>query len=778
VPAPTLAKELQAALRAAFDEATRRRHEYVTLEHLLLGLLGDPRAARGLRACGADLGRLRRELETYLSDTVEALPENVEPSPQTTLSVERVLQRAAIHVMSSDQQVIDGAAVLVQMFKERESRAVFLLESEGVTSFDLKQYFSHGITPERDGEEDEETEVAGEDGADRGGPDEEKEDGESDDPAKDPLAAYCTDLNAEAAAGRIDPLIGRRHELDRAVQVLCRRRKNNPVFVGDPGVGKTAIVEGLALHVHEGKVPDAIGDARIYALDMGALLAGTKYRGQFEQRLKGVLKRLQKIPGAILFIDEIHTIVGAGAVQGGSMDASNILKPALASGKIRCIGSTTYEEYKQSFERDRALARRFQKIEVGEPSEEDAVAILEGLRSRYEEHHHVTYAAGAIEAAVKLSSVHLRERLLPDKAIDVIDEAGARVRLDGGTEVTVADIERVVARIARIPEKTVSASERDKLRDLEGELKSRIFGQDRAIEAVVSAIKLSRAGLRSGEKPIGSFLFAGPTGVGKTELARQLAQVLGVELIRFDMSEYGERHTVSRLIGAPPGYVGFDQGGLLTDAVRKHPHSVVVLDEIEKAHPEIFNILLQVMDHATLTDNNGRKADFRNVVLILTTNAGARELATRTIGFGGATATARGATSANGPDLVDETKARSAIEKLFTPEFRNRLDAQILFRGLTPEVILRVVDKEIAQLQAMLDERKVRLEPSPAARAWLAERGYDPAMGARPMARLVEQQLKRKLADALLFGALRDAGGVARVDVEGDELVLHVDPAN
>jgi ATP-dependent Clp protease ATP-binding subunit ClpA len=755
MPSPILAKALQEALRTAFDEATKRKHEYVTLEHLLLGLLRDPVAMKGLRACGASLAHLRKELETYLAEHLAPVPDEVDLTPQTTVPVERVLQRAAIHVMSSDQKIIDASSVLVQMFREVDSHAVFLLTNEGVSAFELKQFYSHGAVQSDDDEDDddeEDLEELGPAGEPAG------EDAEDPGEAKDPLKAYTVDLHAEAVAGRIDPLIGRTDELARTVQILVRRRKNNPIYVGDPGVGKTAIVEGLALHILEGKVPDAIKDARVYALDMGALLAGTKFRGQFEQRLKGVIKKLQELPNAILFIDEIHTIVGAGSVQGGSMDASNILKPALASGRLRCIGSTTFEEYKASFDRDRALARRFQKVEINEPSATETVLILEGLRSRYEAHHGVVYEPGTFDAATKLSVLHLRERLLPDKAIDVIDETGAMVRLRGGKSVSVADIEHIVAKTARIPEKNVSSSDRDKLLHLDDELHKVIFGQDDAIAQITASIKLSRAGLRSADKPIGSFLFAGPTGVGKTELAKQLAAAMGVEFLRYDMSEYSERHTVSRLIGAPPGYVGFDQGGLLTDAVRKHPHAVVVLDEVEKAHPEIFNILLQVMDHATLTDNNGRKADFRNIVLIMTTNAGARDLATHSIGFGGGAG-------------VDESKAKTAIEKLFTPEFRNRLDAQILFRGLTPDIILRVVDKEVAALQAQLDEKKVTVTLTPAARAWLATHGYDPAMGARPMARLVEQQLKKALAEALLFGDLRN-GGTAEFGVAADDKSL------
>ena len=757
---PIIGKELQAALRTAYDEAAARRHEYVTLEHLLLGLLKNARAKEGLKAVGVNFARLKKALEKYLDETFDRISEEVALNPQTTVGVERVLQRAAIHVISTDQEIIDGGNVLVQMLKEEESHAVYLLKQEGVEAFALKQFYSHGVTPEKG-------ESEGEAGAPGGAHDDEEEGAP---PPADPLAAYTVDLLAEAKEGRIDPLIGRGPELERTVQVLARRRKNNPIFVGDPGVGKTAIVEGLALRIFEGKVPSVLKNAVIYSLDMGALLAGTKFRGQFEERLKAVMKKLQEHENAILFIDEIHTIVGAGAVSGGSMDASNILKPALASGRIRCIGSTTHQEFKGSFDRDRALARRFQKIEVGEPSVDETILILEGLRSRYEEHHGVVYGEGVFEAAAKLSSVHLNDRLLPDKAIDVIDEAGAIVRLreNGPKTVTVADIEKVISSIARIPEKTVSSSDRDKLQELEPMLKSFIFGQDEAIHQLVSSIKLARAGLRAPEKPIGSFLFSGPTGVGKTELAKQLAAALGVEFLRFDMSEYGERHTVSRLIGAPPGYVGFDQGGLLTDAVRKNPYSVVVLDEIEKAHPELFNILLQVMDHATLTDNNGRKADFRNVILILTTNAGAREMSVKNIGFGDAASHAH----------IEAHRAKGAIERAFTPEFRNRLDAWILFHGLSTEIILRVVDKEISLLQKTLEEKKVSLEVTTAARGWLAEHGYDPQFGARPMARLVEKELKRKLADALLFGDLKH-GGTVHVEVAESttELVLTVTAA-
>jgi len=761
---PSISRELQEALRRAFTLAQQQRHEYVTLEHVLLGLLDDPTVKEALEACGANLGHLRDGLTQFLEESMERLPEGVTVQVQQTLGVRRVLQRAAIHVVSSEQEVIKGATVLVQMWNEDESYAVYLLEQEGLTQFELKRFVSHGIVPERlsptTREEDEESRERG-DGDDEDGDD-------AGDSRKDPLEAYTTELVAEAEAGNIDPLIGRTAELERTMQVLCRRRKNNPIYVGESGVGKTAIAEGLALAIHEQRVPEVLADARVYSLDMGALLAGTKFRGQFEERLKGVLGRLQKEKNAILFIDEIHTIVGAGATSGGSMDASNILKPALASGKLRCIGSTTYQEYKH-IERDRALARRFQKIEVGEPSVDDAVQILKGLQPRYEEHHDVQYDEDAVEAAARLAAKHINERYLPDKAIDVLDETGAADRLRNADvrthRVTVNDVERVISKMARIPEKSVSSSDRERLRNLDQELKNVIYGQDEAIGKLVSAIRLSRSGLRNPEKPIGSFLFAGPTGVGKTELARQLAKVLGIELLRYDMSEYSERHTVSRLIGAPPGYVGFDQGGLLTDAVRKHPHSVVVLDEIEKAHPELFNILLQVMDHATLTDNNGRKADFRNTIVIMTTNAGAREMSKGRLGF------AEGQAVAPGARDVDESKAKGAVERLFSPEFRNRLDAWILFHGLSREVILRVVDKELKQLHDQLTEKNVTLQVSDPARGWLAEHGYDPSFGARPMGRLIEERIKRPLAEALLFGQLAE-GGRAHVDIGEGGLVL------
>ena len=753
---PTVAPELQQALRRAFTEAEQHRHEYVTLEHVLFGLLEDPEVVDSLVACGGNVKRLRTRLLEFLDNTLERIPEDADAQLQQTIGVRRVLQRAAIHVVSSDQRIIKGTAVLVQMFHERESHAVHLLMAEGLTPYDLKRYVSHGIRP---------------DGADENAPalpgEETDEEGE---PRSDPLEAYTTELTALAAQGAIDPLIGRQAELERTMQVLCRRRKNNPIYVGESGVGKTAIAEGLALAIHDKRVPTVLQSARVFSLDMGALLAGTKFRGQFEERLKGVIKRIEEIPDAILFIDEIHTIVGAGATSGGSMDASNILKPALASGKLRCIGSTTYQEYKH-IERDRALARRFQKIEVGEPSLPETIEILKGLQGRYEDHHGVKYDADAIDAAATLASRHINERFMPDKAIDVLDETGALDRLKPEGErthaVRVHDVERVVSKMARIPEKSVSSSDRERLRTLGDDLKSVIFGQDEAIEKLATAIRLARSGLRAPEKPIGSFLFAGPTGVGKTELAKQLARILGVELLRYDMSEYAERHTVSRLIGAPPGYVGFDQGGMLTDAVRKHPHAVLVLDEIEKAHPDLFNILLQVMDHATLTDNNGRKADFRNVILILTTNAGARDMARTNIGFDTDTAGSK--------RDIDESKAKGAIERTFSPEFRNRLDAWIPFRGLTREVILRVVDKELGLLQGQLDDKRVTLDVSDAARAWLAEHGYEPAFGARPMARLVEDRIKKPLAEALLFGALRE-GGRAHVDCAEGGLRIEYPP--
>jgi ATP-dependent Clp protease ATP-binding subunit ClpA len=745
VAGPLIAKELQASFRLALADAKRMHHEYLTLEHLLLALLKDGKTRQVLTACGANIRRLQKRLEDFLEQTVERLPAGVEADPQQTIGVERVLQRAAIHALSAEQKIIDGGDVLVAIFREDESHALYLLQQEGVSRLDLLNYVSHGAPREGFG---------GAEGQD-------DEEGAS--PQGDPLEAFALNLNVEAREGRIDPLIGRAMELERTVQVLCRRRKNNPLYVGETGVGKTAMAEGLALRIHEGGVPDALKGATIYSLDMGALLAGTKFRGQFEERLKAVLKALAKHPDSILFIDEIHTIVGAGATNSGSMDASNLLKPALASGRLRCIGSTTYQDFKGAFERDRALSRRFQKIEIGEPSVEETVQILEGLKPNYEAHHQVKYAPEAIRSAAELSAKHINEKFLPDKAIDVLDEAGAAERLRPVNErtgqVTVHDVERVISKMAKIPQKTVSASDRMQLGRLESELQAVIFGQNKAITELTAAIKLSRSGLRTSDKPIGSFLFSGPTGVGKTELAKQLARVLGVEFLRFDMSEYSEKHTVSRLIGAPPGYIGFEQGGLLTDAVRKNPYAVVVLDEIEKAHYDLFNILLQVMDHATLTDNNGRKADFRNVMLILTTNAGAQEMSEKVLGFGDAVS------------IHDGSKAKRVIERTFTPEFRNRLDAWIAFAGLSSEVILKVVDKEVGLLQKQLEEKKVVLKLSPEAMQWLAKHGYDPAFGARPMARLIDQSIKKPLAEALLFGELQD-GGTAHVDVSEDKLAL------
>ncbi|MBY0279452.1 ATP-dependent Clp protease ATP-binding subunit ClpA [Candidatus Binatia bacterium] len=753
--APSITQDLQTSLRQAIEEARKRRHEYLTLEHLLLALLDNPEVARMLEALGVDIETLRRELQQFLAEALETLPAGVHKPPEETPGIQRVLQRAAVHALSAERSSIDGPAVLVAFFREPSCHALYLLEQQGLTRLDVLRYVSHGLNPEGVGG----THPSGEPSDDR----DEVSSGGDDEPSpiRDPLGTFCTDLRQRAAEGKIDPLIGREAELERTIHVLARRRKNNPVFVGEPGVGKTAIVEGLARRLHEGTVPAVLKASTIYALDMGALIAGTKFRGQFEERIKAVLKALKQKPGAILFIDEIHTVVGAGATSGGTMDASNLLKPALANGELRCIGATTYPEYKASFERDRALERRFQKIDVKEPTVEETVQILKGLAPRYAEHHGVTYEDTALEAAAELSFKHINDRHLPDKAIDVIDEAGAadsilpeeRRKHVIGTH----EIELVVSKIARIPEKTVSVSAREQLERLEPELKKVIYGQDHAIEQLASVIKLQRSGLGHGERPIGSFLFAGPTGVGKTELAKQLAKILGVELLRYDMSEYMEKHTVSRLIGAPPGYVGFDQGGLLTDAVRKNPHAVVMLDEIEKAHPDLFNVLLQVMDHATLTDNTGRKADFRNVVLILTTNAGAREMASSSIGF---TGPGEGSGSSKG-----------AIERTFSPEFRNRLDAIVQFNPLDPVAIARVVEKNLGELHTQLAEKHVTLELSEAAKEYLAEKGFDRAFGARPMARLVEKVLKRPLADAILFGDLSE-GGKATADVVDGEIVL------
>jgi ATP-dependent Clp protease ATP-binding subunit ClpA len=746
-----ISRDLEVSLTLAVNEARRRRHEFLCVEHLLYALLHDSDVAEVIRHSGGDVPELKRQLEAFFDERLERLPESVESPPQHTLGFQRVIQRAAAHVQSAGKDEILGRNVLVAIFREADSHAAFLLEGQGVTRLDVLNYISHGISkiaeealpmPE-DGDEDEEV-VAEQPG-----------------PRRDPLAMFTTDLVARAAEGKIDPIIGRTAELARAARVLCRRRKNNPVFVGEAGVGKTALAEGLALQIHQGKVPPALAGARIYALDMGALLAGTRFRGDFEQRLKGVLGALRDKPGAILFIDEIHTVVGAGAASGGSLDASNILKPALASGELRCIGAATYHDYKSYFERDRALARRFQRIEVPEASVDETLEILNGLKGHYESHHGVTYTRASLRAAAELSGRYINDRHLPDKAIDVIDEAGAIVQMQPAKQrkktVGVKDIEQIVATMARIPPRSVSVSDRERLATLERDLKLTVFGQDDAITSLAAAIKLARAGLGHPEKPVGSFLFSGPTGVGKTEVARQLASVLGIEFIRFDMSEYMEAHTVSRLIGAPPGYVGFDQGGLLTDAVRKTPHAVLLLDEIEKAHPNLFNILLQVMDHATLTDNNGRKADFRNVIVIMTTNAGAQEIAAASIGFGG---------------RANEDKGAKAIERLFSPEFRNRLDAVIGFKSLELPIIERVVEKFISQLDAQLSEKKVFIQLTDTARRYLAEKGYDRTFGARPMARLIQTEIGRVLADDILFGKLRE-GGRVEIDLGEAGLVFH-----
>ncbi|HEY6907991.1 MAG TPA: ATP-dependent Clp protease ATP-binding subunit ClpA [Myxococcales bacterium] len=773
----SITKELESSLRLAFAEAKARRHEHVTLEHLLYALLRDPTATRILRSCGARLAELKRDLEQHLQETQPQLPEGSERDPEQTRAFQRVLERAAMQVQSSGKETIDAGSVLVALFRERDSHALYLLERQGVTRLDLLRYISHGALKVRD---ESGLRHAGDDDelhANPQGPGTEDEDGGL---ADDPLGAYCVDLIARAAEGRIDPLVGRKAELERTIQVLCRRRKNNPIYVGEAGVGKTALAEGLAVAIQEGKVPEVLKDAPLYALDLGALLAGTKFRGQFEERLKAVVKSLAEKPSAILFIDEIHMLVGAGATSGGSMDASNLLKPALANGDLRCIGSTTFSDFKASFDRDKALARRFQKIEVLEPSRDEAVQILQGLKSRYEEHHGVQYSEPALEAAVDLSAKHLVDRHLPDKAIDVIDEAGALQRMKPANErvpvIGVPEIEQVVAKIARIPPRSVSSDDKSALRSLAPDLKKVVYGQDAAIEALASAILLSRSGLGSPQKPIGSFLFSGPTGVGKTELARQLARIMGVPLIRFDMSEYMEKHTVSRLIGAPPGYVGFDQGGLLTDAIRKQPHAVLLLDEIEKAHPDVFDILLQVMDHATLTDNNGRQSDFRHVVLIFTTNAGARDMTAARVGFGAAARNFMVAGTKLGEKVASFDldsgpggDAKKAIERTFSPEFRNRLDGWIAFSSLPMEVVERIVDKQLDELRAQLKEKNVELELLPEARRWLADRGFSPQFGARPMARLIQTALKKPLAERILFGDL-DKGGKVVLGVADDRL--------
>ncbi|HED1574322.1 TPA: ATP-dependent Clp protease ATP-binding subunit ClpA [Enterobacter hormaechei subsp. oharae] len=731
-----LNQELELSLNMAFARAREHRHEFMTVEHLLLALLSNPSAREALEACSVDLVALRQELEVFIEQTTPVLPASEEErDTQPTLSFQRVLQRAVFHVQSSGRSEVTGANVLVAIFSEQESQAAYLLRKHEVSRLDVVNFISHGT---RKDEPNQASDPSGQINSN-----EEQAGGE------DRMENFTTNLNQLARVGGIDPLIGRDKELERAIQVLCRRRKNNPLLVGESGVGKTAIAEGLAWRIVQGDVPEVIADCTIYSLDIGSLLAGTKYRGDFEKRFKALLKQLEQDTNSILFIDEIHTIIGAGAASGGQVDAANLIKPLLSSGKIRVMGSTTYQEFSNIFEKDRALARRFQKIDVTEPSVDETVQIINGLKTKYEAHHDVRYTAKAVRAAVELAVKYINDRHLPDKAIDVIDEAGARARLMPASKrkktVNVADIESVVARIARIPEKSVSQSDRDTLRTLGNRLKMLVFGQDKAIEALTEAIKMARAGLGHDHKPVGSFLFAGPTGVGKTEVTVQLSKALGIELLRFDMSEYMERHTVSRLIGAPPGYVGFDQGGLLTDAVIKHPHAVLLLDEIEKAHPDVFNILLQVMDNGTLTDNNGRKADFRNVVLVMTTNAGVRETERKSIGL---------IHQDNSTDAMEE------IKKIFTPEFRNRLDNIIWFDHLSTEVIHQVVDKFIVELQVQLDQKGVSLEVSQEARNWLAEKGYDRAMGARPMARVIQDNLKKPLANELLFGSLVDGGQV------------------
>jgi len=747
-----LSSELEYCLNEAFQQARSERHEYMTVEHLLLALLDIPRVAEILQATGVELNRLRKDLKDFIDDSTPLLSTDDDQEVQPTLGFQRVLQRAVFHVQSSGKKEVRGDNVLVAMFGEKQSHAVYLLGLHNVSRLDVVNFVSHGLS--KSGEN------AGKTGDSVSGDETGEEQGKS------ALDSFAQNLNQRALDGKTDPLIGREAEIERTIQILCRRRKNNPLYVGEAGVGKTALAEGLAKLIVDGKVPAVLEDCTIHALDMGALLAGTKYRGDFEKRFKAVMAELQKDPAAILFIDEIHTIIGAGAASGGVLDASNLIKPVLGSGELRCIGSTTYREFRGIFEKDHALARRFQKIDVPEPSIPETVEILKGLQSRFEEHHNVRYTGAALQSAAELAARHLTERFLPDKAIDVIDEAGARVRLSDSLEegpqcIDVGEIESVVARMARIPPKSVSASDRDLLQYLERDLKLVIFGQDKAIGVLASAIKMARSGLREPEKPVGAYLFAGPTGVGKTEVTRQLAHALGIELIRFDMSEYMERHTVSRLIGAPPGYVGFDQGGLLTEAVSKNPHSVLLLDEIEKAHPEVFNLLLQVMDHGTLTDNNGRQADFRNVILVMTTNAGAADMSRASMGFMQQNHTSDG---------------MEAIKKMFTPEFRNRLDAVIQFDPLDRDSILRVVDKLVLELETQLEDHDVTLELEPEARAWIAERGHDPTMGARPMARVIQENIKRPLAEILLFGDLANGGDVRIVVEDDDTLGLVLTP--
>ncbi|MGE0113883.1 MAG: ATP-dependent Clp protease ATP-binding subunit ClpA [Steroidobacteraceae bacterium] len=740
-----LSSELELCLNEAFQAAREARHEFMTVEHLLLAIVDTPKIREILRACGADVVRLRKELQEFIDQTTPRLKEGDEREVQPTLGFQRVLQRAVFHVQSSGKKEVSVANVLVAIFSEKHSHAAYLLSMQEVARLDVVNFISHGLSKVGDEVAPKEKDEASPEAAERDG-----EGGSA-------LEKYATNLNKLAMEGRIDPLIGRQQEIERTVEILCRRRKNNPLYVGEAGVGKTALVEGLARLIVEGKVPEVLADCTVYALDLGSLIAGTKYRGDFEKRLKSVLSEVKKNPGSILFIDEIHTVIGAGAASGGVMDASNLIKPALANGELRCIGSTTYTEYRGIFEKDHALARRFQKIDVLEPSVPETVEILKGLRSRFEEHHGVRYEDEALKVAAELAARHINDRQLPDKAIDVIDEAGARLRLKPAGEresvVTVAMVEDVVARIARIPPKNVSTSDRDLLKNLERNLKLVIYGQDAAIESLAAAIKMARSGLNDQRKPVGSFLFAGPTGVGKTEVTRQLALALGVELIRFDMSEYMERHTVSRLIGAPPGYVGFDQGGLLTEQINKHPHAVLLLDEVEKAHPDVFNLLLQVMDHGTLTDNNGRKADFRHVIIVMTTNAGAYEMNRPAMGF------------VPGDNASD---GMEAIRRLFSPEFRNRLDAIIQFNNLDNRTIQRVVDKLLMEVESQLEQKGVQLHIDDSVREWLAIKGYDPKMGARPMARLIQESIKRALAEDLLFGKLVN-GGHAYISVGQDD---------
>lgn len=744
-----ISKELSATLGFAVKEAKKRRHEYVSIEHILFAILNDPNGVEIIENCGGDSENLVDALENFFDEKIERIPEGNDYVLQQTIGFQRVIQRAVNHARSAEKQEVAVADVLASIFLEKDSHAEYFLSSEGITRLDVLNYISHNITRDSFGDSPGGLVRPGKEERDRRR-------------QPNPLEQFTLNLIELAAADKLDPLIGRATELERTMQVLCRRRKNNPVFVGDPGVGKTAMAEGLAQKIQKEEVPDLLKDMEIFSLDLGGLLAGTKFRGDFEQRLKGVIAELQKKTKAILFIDEIHTIVGAGATSSGSMDASNILKPVLASGEIRCIGSSTFEEFKNHFEKDRALSRRFEKIEIMEPPVSETVQILKGLRSRYEEHHGIVYTDAALKTAAELSAKYLRDRFLPDKAIDVIDEAGAFIRLSGSArrkKINPADIEKIIAKMARVPTQSVSTSDRSKLENLEEGLKEVVFGQDDAIRALVTSIKRSRAGLGSPERPVGCFLFAGPTGVGKTEVSLQVARILGVEFMRFDMSEYMEKHAVARLIGAPPGYIGFDQGGLLTDGIRKHPHSVLLLDEIEKAHPDLFNILLQVMDHATLTDNNGRKADFRNVILMMTSNAGSREMSAASIGFGQTHKDA-------------QSKGKKALEKLFSPEFRNRLDETITFNALNLEIMEMIVDKFIAELNQQLAIKKVALTISPAVRSWLAEKGHDPAYGARPLSRVIQAEIKDKLSDAILFGKLQN-GGLVSLDLADDRLIFN-----